>query len=96
MPGICLYKSQEPSSRGRDKYIKNMVDSYVCHIPMLFYTSTKYQVFISKLFFQQYVKGVGAQDRRTTATQLVALASNGAGDFAQALYNGEGEEDERE
>ena len=44
----------------------------------------------------QHVKGVGAQDRRTTATQLVALASNGAGDFAQALYSGEGEEDERE
>lgn len=44
----------------------------------------------------QHVKGVGAQDRRSTATQLVALAGNGAGGFAQALYGGEGEEDERE
>ena len=42
------------------------------------------------------VKGVGAQDRRTTATKLVALAGNGAGVFAQALYGGEEEEDERD
>jgi len=42
------------------------------------------------------VKGVGAQDRRTTTTKLVALAGNGAGVFAQALYGGEEEEDERD
>ena len=41
------------------------------------------------------VKSVGAQDRRTTTTKLVALAGNGAGVFAQALYGGEREEDER-
>ena len=30
---------------------------------------------------RDYVKGVGAQDRRATATKLVALAGNGAGGF---------------
>jgi len=42
------------------------------------------------------VKSVGAQDRRATTTKLVALAGNGAGVFAQALYGGEEEEDERD
>ena len=42
------------------------------------------------------VKGVSTQNRRATTTELVALAGNGAGGFAQALYGGrrevEGEE----
>ena len=41
------------------------------------------------------VKGVSTQDRKATTTELVALAGNGAGVFAQALYGGEREEDER-
>ena len=44
---------------------------------------------------RQSVKSVGAQDRRATTTKLIALAGNGAGVFAQALYGGEREEDER-
>ena len=35
------------------------------------------------------VKGVSTQDRRATTTELVALAGNGAGGFAQALYGRE-------
>jgi len=51
--------------------------------------------FSVKLWGSYPVKSVGAQDRRTTTTKLVALAGNGAGVFAQALYGGEREEDER-